>query len=294
MNLRLSIDALRVFRAVAQTGSMSQAASLLHLSQSAVSWKIKRLEQQLDCQLLARSGGLFGTTDQGAVLLRHAFNILDAHDDAVAHFSPSAMQGRLRIGVTEQISLTDVCAVLSQFSHHHRKVDVQLAVEQSQVLRERFADGVLDVILHQDFAGKAAPGDTLLWTETLHWCAATAEQTLPGETVKLITYGPHCFYRRLAEEKLGQAGMAWSVGLECPSVAGMLTAVAAGLGMAVVNARNLGQGVHRHAALERLAPLPRVASLLRANVNLPDPARDGFCQLLLAALQNKRHDGSRR
>ena len=285
MNLRLSIDALRVFRAVAQTGSMSQAASLLHLSQSAVSWKIKRLEQQLDCQLLARSGGLFGTTDQGAVLLRHAFDILDAHDDAVAHFSPSAMQGRLRIGVTEQISLADVCAVLSQFSHHHPKVDVQLVVEQSQVLRERFADGVLDVILHQDFAGKAAPGDTLLWTETLHWCAASAEQTLPGDTVKLITYGPHCFYRRLAEEKLGQAGMAWSVGLECPSVAGMLTAVAAGLGMAVVNARKLNQGVHRHTALERLAPLPRVDSLLRANDNLPDPVRDGFCQLLLAALQ---------
>lgn len=293
MNLRLSVDALRVFRAVVQTGSMSQAASMLHLSQSAVSWKIKRLEQQLDCQLLARSGGLFGTTDQGAVLLRHAVNILDAHDDAVAHFSPSAMHGRLRIGVTEQISLTDVCAVLSQFSHHHPKVDVQLVVEQSQVLRERFADGVFDVILHQDFAGMAAPADTLLWTETLHWCAATAEQTLPGETVKLITYGPHCFYRRLAEEKLGQAGMAWSVGLECPSVAGVLTAIAAGLGMAVVNERNLGQGVHRHTALERLVPLPRVASLLRANDNLPDPVRDGFCQLLLAALQNKRHDGSR-
>ena len=294
MNLRLSVDALRVFRAVVQTGSMSQAASMLHLSQSAVSWKIKRLEQQLGCQLLARSGGLFGTTDQGAVLLRHAVNILDAHDDAVAHFSPSAMHGRLRIGVTEQISLTDVCAVLSQFSHHHPKVDVQLVVEQSQVLRERFADGVFDVILHQDFAGMAAPADTLLWTETLHWCAATAEQTLPGETVKLITYGPHCFYRRLAEEKLGQAGMAWSVGLECPSVAGMLTAIAAGLGMAVVNERNLGQGMHRHAALERLAPLPSVASLLRANDNLPDPVRDGFCQLLLAAFQNKRHDGSRR
>jgi DNA-binding transcriptional LysR family regulator len=285
MNLRLSVDALRVFRAVVQTGSMSQAASLLHLSQSAVSWKIKRLEQQLGCQLLARSGGLFGTTDQGAVLLRHAFNILDAHDEAVAHFSPSVMHGRLRIGVTEQIALADVCAVLSQFSHHHPKVDVQLVVEQSQVLRERLADGVLDVILHQDFAGMAAPGDTLLWMETLHWCAATTEQALPGETVRLITYGPHCFYRRLAEEKLGQAGMAWSVGLECPSVGGMLTAIAAGLGIAVVNERSLGQGMHRHAALERLAPLPRVASLLRANDNLPDPVRDAFCQLLLAALR---------
>jgi hypothetical protein len=43
--------------------------------------------------------------------------------------------------------------------------------------------------------------------------------------------------------------------------------------------------MHRHAALERLAPLPRVASLLRTNVNLPDPVRDAFCQLLLAALQ---------
>lgn len=285
MNLRLSIDALRVFRAVVQTGSMRQAASLLHLSQSAVSWKIKRLEQQLGCQLLARSGGLFGTTDQGAVLLRHAVNILDAHDDAVAHFSPSSMHGRLRLGVTEQISLTDVCAVLSQFSHQHPKVDVQLMVEQSQVLRQRFADGELDLILHQDFASMAAPGDMLLWTETLHWCAATAEQPLPGDSVKLITYGPQCFYRRLAEEKLGRAGMAWNVSLECPSLAGMLTAIAAGLGVAVVNERNLVQGVRTHATLEQLAPLPRVASLLRSNDNLPDPVRETFCQMLLAALQ---------
>ena len=37
MNLRLSIDALRVFRAVAQTGSMSQAASLLHLNDNLAS-----------------------------------------------------------------------------------------------------------------------------------------------------------------------------------------------------------------------------------------------------------------
>ncbi|MGK5032023.1 LysR family transcriptional regulator [Janthinobacterium sp. MDT1-19] len=285
MNLRLSVDALRVFRTVVQTGNMSHAASLLNLSQSAVSWKIKRLEQQLECQLLARSGKLFGPTEKGVVLLQHAVKILDAHDDAVAYFSPSAMRGRLRIGVTEQISLAEVCAVLSLFSHHHPKVDVQLIIEQSHLLRQRFTDGDLDIILHQDFADMVSPSDKLLWREKLHWCNATAEQGLAGEPVKLITYGPQCFYRRLAEEKLGEAGMAWSVSLECPSIAGMLTAIASGLGVGIMNERNLGSTVRRHAALEHIAPLPGVASLMRASEKHPDPARDTFCKMLMAAFQ---------
>ena len=79
--------------------------------------------------------------------------------------------------------------------------------------------------------------------------------------------------------------MAWNVSLECPSLAGTPTAIAAGLGVAVVNQRNLVQGVRTHATLEQQAPLPCVASLLRSNDNLPDPVRETFCQMLLAALQ---------
>lgn len=56
MNQRLSIDALRALLCVIDTGSMTRAAQQLNLSQSAVSWKIKRLEEQLGRTLLDRQG----------------------------------------------------------------------------------------------------------------------------------------------------------------------------------------------------------------------------------------------
>ncbi|WP_425251627.1 LysR family transcriptional regulator [Janthinobacterium sp. NFX145] len=284
MNMRLSVDALRVFRTVAQTGNMSQAATLLHLSQSAVSWKIKRLEQQLGCLLLLRGGKTLDLTDQGALLLQHAARIVDAHDEAVACFSPSAMRGQLRIGVAEQVSLPEVCRVIALFAHQHPQVEVQLVIAQSQLLRQLCAGGELDIILHQDFAGLAAPADRLLWLEKLHWCAPLAGQHLSGQQVKLISYGPDCFYRRLAEEKLNAAGMAWSVALECPSIAGMLTAIAAGLGVGILNEYSLNNSVRRCPELEHIAPLPQVASLLRVADKQADAARDAFCALLVTAL----------
>jgi len=287
MNMRLSVDALRVFRTVVQTGNMSQAASLLHLSQSAISWKIKRLEEQLGCQLLLRGGKTLDLTDQGAALLQHAARIVEAHDAAVACFSPSTMRGQLRIGVAEQVSLPEVCKVIALFAHRYPKVEAQLVIEQSQHLRQRFASGELDIIVHQDFAGTAASDDRPLWTENLHWCAPLAGQHLSGELVKLISYGPDCFYRRLAEEKLHAASMAWTVALECPSISGMLTAIAAGLGVGIVNERSMGGTVRRFAELERLAPLPQVTSLLRVNAVVPDPARDAFCAMLATALHRQ-------
>lgn len=285
MNKRLSVDTLRVFRTVVQTGSMSKAASLLSLSQSAVSWKLKRLEDQLQCQLLTRIAGKSCPTEKGSVLLQHAVKILSEHDNAVAYFSPSALHGKLRVGVTEQIPLTEVCGVISLFSHHHPEVDVQLVVEQSHLLRQHFSEGELDIILHQDFTGMASAEDRLLWTEQLHWCAPASWQPASGKRLKLITWGPDCFYRRLAEEKLRQANMTFTVMLECPSVAGMLAAITAGLGVGIMNEYSVAKTVGYISELEQIMPLPCVDSLMRANEHRYNPAMEAFCQMLSTLMQ---------
>jgi DNA-binding transcriptional LysR family regulator len=54
MNQRLPIDVLRALRSIVELGSVTRAAESLNLSQSAVSWKIKRLEKQLGCDLIRR------------------------------------------------------------------------------------------------------------------------------------------------------------------------------------------------------------------------------------------------
>ena len=56
LSMRLDIDSLRAFRAIVESGSFTGAASRLYLTQSAVSWKIKRLEERLGHTLLVRKG----------------------------------------------------------------------------------------------------------------------------------------------------------------------------------------------------------------------------------------------
>lgn len=287
MNKRLSVDSLRVFRTVVQTGNMSKAALLLNLSQSAVSWKLRRLEDHLQCQLLSRIAGKTCPTEKGRVLLRHAENILTEHDNAVAYFSPSALRGKLRIGATEHISMTEICGVISAFTHHYPDVDIQLVVEQSHLLRQHFSEGSLDIILHQDFTGTASREDKVLWSEKLYWCATPSWRYESDQSLRLITWGPDCYYRSLAEEKLHQAKIPFTVMLECPSVAGMLAAINSGLGVGIINQYSVEHAMSGVSELEKLMPLPSVDCLLRQNEHRVNPASEAFCQMLTKLMQKQ-------
>jgi DNA-binding transcriptional LysR family regulator len=263
MNQRLSIDALRALQCVLETGSMTRAAQLLNISQSAVSWKIKRLEEQLGRTLLNRQGVALTATADGEVLSFHAQCILHAHDRALAHFAPSLLQGLVRLGATEQMSLPAISASLTSFTHRHPQVDVQLIIGQSQALRDALAQGKLDLILHQQFPDALSAEDVLLSTESLHWCAPLGWRYQPGERVKLVSYGADCFYRSLAEQRLSAAGIACQVSMECSSVGGMLAAIAAGMGVGLLNRQCIDRRVQIDEGLERLLPLPVVANALR-------------------------------
>src|ERR1700738_644839 len=67
---------LRAFWVLARTGSFTQAARQLHLTQSAISHAMKALEQDVGCRLLDRVGKKATLTQAGEQLLVHAQKIL--------------------------------------------------------------------------------------------------------------------------------------------------------------------------------------------------------------------------
>ena len=79
----LSISALKALSAVADQGGVIRAAEKLALSQSAVSHKIKRLEESLGCVLLNRRAGGPLLTEDGYHLLAYGRRIVSLHDEAV-------------------------------------------------------------------------------------------------------------------------------------------------------------------------------------------------------------------
>lgn len=290
MNQRLPIDVLRALRSIVELGSVTRAAESLNLTQSAVSWKIKRLEKQLGRDLIRREGQRLIATTDGAQLLIHARRILNSHDEALALFAPSTLDGTVRLGVTEQASLAQLSPILAKFSRQHGNVDVRVVVEQSQALRESLVNGTLDQALHQDFAHLVSAEDQLLWTEHLHWCVPAGWEHSIDATVALVTYGPGCFYGSLAQDRLQAAGLRCRVAVQCPSTEGVLSAISAGLGIGIVTGSNIDKRVEVGCAFERRMPLPGVVNVLRYSQRKQDPALQALQLMLAQALTRVRDE----
>lgn len=72
----LNLDRLRTLHAVARHGSVSGAAEGLHVTTSAVSQQLAKLERETGQQLLAKNGRGIRLTDAGRLLSDHAARIL--------------------------------------------------------------------------------------------------------------------------------------------------------------------------------------------------------------------------
>ncbi|AZS70440.1 LysR family transcriptional regulator [Streptomyces lydicus] len=96
----LNLDRLRTLSAVARHGSVSAAADGLHVTTSAVSQQIAKLERETGQQLLAKNGRGVRLTDAGRLLADHATRILSQVELAQAELEAHRGQavGELRLG----------------------------------------------------------------------------------------------------------------------------------------------------------------------------------------------------
>ena len=108
-------DLLRAFIAVHETGGFTRAGKRLHLSQSAVSHQIRRLEEQAEPHCSSARPSLTLTED-GEEFLRHAEQILRAQDALAIRFQRSAVTGAVRFGVPESYVGDRLPPMLARFS----------------------------------------------------------------------------------------------------------------------------------------------------------------------------------
>src|ERR1700732_4127327 len=95
----LDIDLLRCFAKVAGEGSFTAAATALCLTQSAVSLKIKRLEEVVRKRVLHRTSRRLSLTREGELLLAYANRMLSLNDEAMRRIIAPPVRGHLKLGV---------------------------------------------------------------------------------------------------------------------------------------------------------------------------------------------------
>src|SRR6266403_6179160 len=114
---------VRAFCALARTGSFTQAARELHLTQSGVSHSMKALERDIGCRLLDRLGKKVVLTQAGEQLLHHATKILQEMENAresLLHLGKWG-RGRLRLGASTTACQHIIPTVLRDFKKEYPK-----------------------------------------------------------------------------------------------------------------------------------------------------------------------------
>jgi DNA-binding transcriptional LysR family regulator len=270
---RLEIDALRALSAIRHHGGITRAAAALGLSQSAVSHKIKRLEVSLDCELLLRKSGGPMFTAAGEDLLDYAGRILGLHDEALLSLSRTPLAGRLLLGLTEDTACTDLARIFSRFKRLHPNVVVRTKVRMSLVLRAMLEQGELDAAIAQVFSHEVRPNDVVLYREGLHWVKHAELMVRQGEPIPFLSFDDACFYRQWALD-IGHENAVLETVFECSSAAGIVSAVNAAMGVALLSERHI-QG-EMQIITDCLPAPPSLAYVVRRARRTRNPALDSL------------------
>ena len=266
--MQLDVESLRTFTTVLDLGGMTRAAEALDISQSAVSWKIKRLEEKVGRDLLIRDGRTVRPSRDGRELLGYARTIIATHDEAVSRLESSELTGTVKLGTTEEISAARMCDVLARFNRIHPGATIEFAVDQSTRLDDMLRHSELDVAELQVLPDECRPTDTILWRDSLVWVCAP-DWTYETGTVPLITFGDGGFYRPLAERALHDAGIPFTISFTGPSAASVIGATEAGLGVALLAAGSVEGELIPWPRADQLRDLPVSCQIARSSAGEP-------------------------
>ncbi len=214
MPRNLDMTALRSFVAVADAGGVTRASAMLHLTQSAVSMQLKRLEENLGHQLLDRSGRTIALTTAGEQLLSYGRRMLAMNDEIYSQMTDSAYEGTLVLGVPSDIVYPAIPSVLRLFAAEYPRMKVQLLSSYTARLKELFVKGECHLILTTE-DGVEAGGETLI-EKPLLWYGAKDGTAWQKRPLPLASQ-PQCQFRRGMQAALDAAGIPWEMAIDSDS-----------------------------------------------------------------------------
>jgi DNA-binding transcriptional LysR family regulator len=282
----LDLDLLRCFVTIAEVGGFTKAGERLGRTQSTVSLQIKRLEEQIGRPVFERTPRWLRLTADGERLLGPARQILRLHDTALAQLQEPEMEGRVRLGVPEDFATAHLPAVLSAFTQAHPLVELEVTCDLTLNLLDKFHAGEFDLVLV-----KREPSGPLegmrVWREPLVWVARDNDAFAELETVPLVVSPQPCVYRKRATDALDAFGRSWRVAYTSTSLAGSLSAVREGLGLAALPREMVPGHLAAITADDRLPPLHDTEIALLETAGISKTARR-LSQHVVAALERER------
>jgi len=253
MNL-LDVDQLRTFIAIAETGSFTKAADIVHKTQSAVSMQMKRLEERLERPIFVRDGRVSRLTDDGERLLDYARRIVKLNVETLAAFSDAELTGRVRLGVPDDYADRYLPEIMARFSRVYPGVELSIICEPSCDLVERIDADELDLAIITSTESER-PAE-IFRQERLLWVTSSRHPTHSEDPLPLAIGRQTCAWRKVATERLDSLGRPYRVLFTSGNAGAISAAVLAGLAVSVFPESALRPGMRVLSVADGFPELP--------------------------------------
>lgn len=147
--MNINLELYRIFYIVAQSGSISAAADTLYISQPAITFQIKKLEEQLGVSLFTRTKHGVILTDEGNLLFDYVKNGLESitnGENALSNLK-NLDSGIIRIGASTTVCRHVVMPYLEKFHEKYPKIEIQIVNNLTTNLLKELRNGNLDILV---------------------------------------------------------------------------------------------------------------------------------------------------
>ncbi|EJW11164.1 Transcriptional regulator, LysR family [Rhodovulum sp. PH10] len=284
MTPMLDIDQLRTFVAIAETGSFTRAAEIVHKTQSAVSMQMKRLEERIERPLFVRDGRASKLTEDGERLLDYARRIVKLNVEAVSAFSDDDLAGRVRLGVPDDYADRYLPEIMARFSRVYPGVELTVFCEPSTDLVLRLDDDEIDIAIVTSC--ETARAVEIFRQEELLWVTSSRHSIHCDSPLPLALGRPACAWRTTAVESLDRIGRPHRLLFSSGNAGAISAAVLAGLAISVLPTSGLRPGMRVLTPADGFPTLPPCRIGLLRNTHERSPLAEALAGHIVSSLDN--------
>lgn len=145
----MDLEAYYIFYVVAQSGSVSKAAENLYISQPAVTFHIKKLEESLGLPLFIRTKKGMVLTEEGRIFLKYVAKGLESFENGLSVLSnlKELDSGIIRIGASMTVSKYVLMPYLAKFHEEYPNIEIKVVNNLTENLLRDLRNGNLDMLI---------------------------------------------------------------------------------------------------------------------------------------------------
>lgn len=243
---------LRVFHAVARHLSFTRAAEELYLTQPAVTFQIRQLEEHFNTRLFDRHRNRISLTEAGLVVFEYADRILELYRETekTIHEMTGVTQGIIKLGASTTIGEYLLAKVLTGYHEKYPDVQIRMTVHNTRMVVRKLEDATIDLgmvegpVHNKNILVEPCIEDELVVIVAPHSpLSKLAEIPLQRlEKNPFISREEGSGTRAVLEELLGKAGLPYdrlNMVLELGSTEAVKSAVESGAGFGIVSSVSL-------------------------------------------------------